>query len=156
MFACILLSSPDAENTLAKVDRIPTNENTPSTNSIALFEAAARRATTNSTPSITAGFDGVFEAPQFPWPFDDLQSSRQFEGEGAMDELVTPQSPTGTEQQLEGVQVDDLDDELRADLSTILLCSLTSINFMPPLTDVHSSQRSTNSSVFMNHRRSTC
>ncbi|KAK2953126.1 putative N terminus of Rad21 / Rec8 like protein [Blattamonas nauphoetae] len=100
----------DAEDALAKVEGKTTNENTPSTDSLAPLEAAARRATTHNTPNTTAGFDGVFEELQSPGPFDE---------HGAMGEFVTPQSPTGTERQSEEM----LTDEKIHDLHSRILAS---------------------------------
>ncbi|KAK2943682.1 putative N terminus of Rad21 / Rec8 like protein [Blattamonas nauphoetae] len=106
----------DAEDALAKAEGKTTNENTPSTDSLAPLEEAARRATTHSTPNTTAGFDGVFEELQSPGPF---------EGQGAMDEFVTPQCPTGTERQSEGMLTDE---EIRDIQSKILASNSPDVN----------------------------
>ncbi|KAK2964821.1 putative N terminus of Rad21 / Rec8 like protein [Blattamonas nauphoetae] len=106
----------DAEDALAKAEGKTTKENTPSTDSLAPLEEAARRATTHSTPNTTAGFDGVFEEFQSPGPF---------EGHGAMDEFVTPQSRTSTEGQPEGMWTDETVRDLH---SRILACNSPDFN----------------------------
>ncbi|KAK2944664.1 hypothetical protein BLNAU_20410 [Blattamonas nauphoetae] len=92
-----------------------TNENTSSNDSPYPFRGHHQETIPNSTPT-PPGFDGVFEELQSPGPF---------EGQGAMDEFMTPQSSTGTEGQPEGMLTDETVRDIQ---SRILACNSPDFN----------------------------